>query len=773
MTEEITPFVDSLPNDDVPETRSRPQPTTRPISRSIAKTPSSLPWSQDILKETVVHELQDTVFEHEDLLQAVYPVPVDAKLSKSIDEFVAAEPTKNRGFDTGPETPNYKPLILFLNEILALLPPNSRSYHTLLTFIASTLQVQGTPDGIADIKPDGVGVHRKSLHPLHWLSTEVAIEVNNNWAEMLVRAATYGRAMLEQCGRWCSVVLCFNHKQQAFRFCWYTRLGSFQTPAMRYTNQDELGQVVRGIIGLAACSRFNSGIDGFRDHNNGLFFALPLSLRSTSSPNSDWCIPGCATHVFRLKLITEHLNDEDQKALSSTVPIDAHLARLSMNITTNGKRTIRQALAQATDDWEPLAKSLNDAVHSVITSDQTLTSATLSRLQSLSPPVPEQISDVCLPKSSLSLSPRPSLIVKMFFPVIRPGEHPIEPKMLESVQGIHGVPPIISHKLVDHSTPMKVFTRHRPLKASDWAKVHSSPNAELKVEERHCLFVFFETGGESLKTVKEPIELVYVLVDSIIGHLDCFLKEFLCRDPSYGNILRLKVIEMRTTSDISKNAFAGDARFDFLAPHLKKCMGVIIDGELAVRLGVPRERAQHSSGTPAFMSLRLMSNWQANLLRTAIDDLESYIWVLAWGILCMIPEPTKKERSWIKAFSSGDYGILELGKDSMCQRFNRFSSRPEPISAEMRAVMPLLTYWMEISYAAAKELRKVLGEPQDEIDEETLDLGAEDLYRGKHDTEAQADPEKFQAELHDLCLKYYIKYLQVAVSFLERRKQYN
>ncbi|KAJ7584379.1 hypothetical protein C8J56DRAFT_950898 [Mycena floridula] len=748
MAEEITPLTSSLP-----------QPTTRPISRSIAKTPSSLPRSQDILKETVVHELQDAVFEHEDLLQAVYPVPVDANLSKSIDEFVAAEPTKNRGFDTGLETLNHGPLIRFLNEILALLPPNSRSYHTLLTFISLTLRVQGTPHGL--------GVHKKPLHPLHWFSTEVAIEVKNNWAEMLVQAATYGRAMLEQCGRWCSVVLCFNHKQQAFRFCWYTRLGSFQTPAMRYTNQDELGQVVRGIIGLAACSRFNSGIDDFRDHNNnGLFFALPLSLRSTSSPNLDWCIPG---------FDHGHLNDEDQKALSSTVPIDAHLARLSMNITTNGKRTIRQALAQATDDWEPLAKSLNDAVYSVITSDQTLTSATLSRLQSLSPPVSEQIGDVCLPKSSLSLSPRPSLIVKMSFPVICPGEHPIEPKMLESVQGIHGVPPIISHKLVDHSTPMKVFTRHRPLKASaDWAKVHSSPNAELKVEERHCLFVFFETGGESLKTVKEPIELVYVLVDSIIGHLNCFLKKILHRDPSYGNILRLNVVEMRTDSDISKNAFASDARFDFLAPHLKKCMGFIIDGDLAVRLGVPREQAQRSSGTPAFMSLRLISDWEASPLRTAIDDLESYIWVLVWSILCMIPEPTKKERSWIEALSSDDYNILNQGKDSVCQRFNRFSSRPESVSAEMRAVMPLLTHWLEISYSAAKELRKLLGEPRDEI-EEIFDLVAQDWDRGKHGTEAQADPdpEKFEAELHDLCLKYYIEYLQTAILFLEGRKQYN
>lgn len=97
------------------------------------------------------------------------------------------------------------------------------------------------------------------------------------------------------------------------------------------------------------------------------------------------------------------------------------------------------------------------------------------------------------------------------------------------------------------------------------------------------------------------------------GHLNLYLTNILHRDPASGNILILKEVEHRTSEDISKNAFKDDpryfaiffgtsrfiltncCRFDFLAPHLKICKGVIIDGDMAIRLDKERVTAKHRS----------------------------------------------------------------------------------------------------------------------------------------------------------------------------------
>ncbi|KAJ7577406.1 hypothetical protein C8J56DRAFT_1061062 [Mycena floridula] len=765
-----------------PQTPARPDKTTSsshsstPVSRSSAKISSSVPRSQEKLKDLLAHELFDAVFEHEDLLETVYPLPPNAPLDKRINDFVAAELANTpRAFSKKAEGPNYQPFTEFLNAILALLPPESRPYHKLLLFLTSTRQIQGTPDGAGDIKPDGVGVHRRSLDPLHWSSTEVAMEVKKTWPEMLAQAATYGRALLEQCPRWYSVVICFNHHQQTMRFCWYTRIGSFQTPAMHYNNKEDLTKFVRGLIGLASCNRFDSGIDDFRYYSeNGLFFALPLTLASKETHKWLWwksvavlcqriSILGRATHVFRLDLVTELLTEAEKKLLSFAVP---SLATLSLDssepVTTSGRAVTRSRARRARDapkpsvDLEPLATTLNDAVNDIVGDQASLDSTTLDKLRNLTPQGSPWTADVPLPKSLLSTSPPPSLIVKMSLPVLRPGEVPIEPEMFEAVQGMHGIPEIIGHKLINTSKRMERFTNHRSFKASsDWTSAYSSLDGELSVENRHFLLIFLGTEGISLYDEKDPVKIVYALVDGMIGHLNLYLKNFLHRDPSVGNILMLKSVQKRSAAQIAKNAFHAQMvntshSFEFLSPHLKNCMGVIIDGDMAVRLGGPREKAKHGWGTPLFMSQRLMSRWKENPLRTAVDDLESFVWVLIWTILCLIAKfstPTDIEQRWIENLSTDGHKDLATAKESILFFFT--NDGPEEISREMELLQPLLQIWFSLIPRSRNALSGLLGERRGSTESQNLD-----------------------DDLHHLILDTYVGYLTAGVEFLKDTGQY-
>ncbi|KAF8491034.1 hypothetical protein F5888DRAFT_1738123, partial [Russula emetica] len=68
--------------------------------------------------------------------------------------------------------------------------------------------------------------------------------------------------------------------------------------------------------------------------------------------------------------------------------------------------------------------------------------------------------------------------------------------------------------------------------------------------------------------------------------------------------------------------------------NVNDCRGFLIDGDHAIKW---REfsGSQSISGTMPFMSMRLLGTWQGDdaTIHTALDDLESFLWVLIWGIV--------------------------------------------------------------------------------------------------------------------------------------------
>ncbi|KAH9044431.1 hypothetical protein EDB85DRAFT_1854026 [Lactarius pseudohatsudake] len=110
----------------------------------------------------------------------------------------------------------------------------------------------------------------------------------------------------------------------------------------------------------------------------------------------------------------------------------------------------------------------------------------------------------------------------------------------------------------------------------------------------------------------------------IIGHYNLFLGGILHRDISCGNILRLREPINRLVPILGRNV------------NLNVCRGFIIDGDHAIEW---RKSATASSlersGTLPFMSMRLLDAWDFGepAMHTAVDDLESFLWVLIWSLV--------------------------------------------------------------------------------------------------------------------------------------------
>ena len=569
---------------------SKPQQfVSAPVSYLKSKTSSQAigagPRTQEQLMEALSHELINGVFETTRPIENVYTCP--EQLYRPIDEFVAREMAKPRDFSPV-ERENYIPLQDLLNDILAIIPEHLKkgTYYEKLRFSAYDRPVKDLIDGRSKLQPNLVGSLIEAIIE-EWFDVEIAVEVKNRWADLQKQASTYGRAMLEQCLRWFSVVIGFNHASQQFRMMWYTREGSFQTRRLGYRSSDDLTVFVRGLVGLALASASDIGKELFKSRRDAILLSLPvipkrLSMHPSPLASCVWqvdavfcqriCILGRATHVYRVVL-----HDASVMAIEK---VFARGLKLNFPDTTDafitatrlGPYTRARARSVAADR-EPVVhlqtgvrKRGRQELGDTINAGMAWLLHSARREQRLQPFPDYNFSGI----APFVTDDGETLIVKESWPLRR--HSAIESGMFRSVQGQHGIPDVLGSWNVPHH--MDVFTGLSPFQhPEDWPPIPKPPSDQSHLpEERVHQFFFMRTEGCPL--VKQPdVEIiVHAIVDGIIGmrshrtsmstdlrstgHLNLFLGGYLHRDPAIGNILCRKEVQHRNDTHIQTNNFA-------------------------------------------------------------------------------------------------------------------------------------------------------------------------------------------------------------------------
>lgn len=155
------------------------------------------------------------------------------------------------------------------------------------------------------------------------------------------------------------------------------------------------------------------------------------------------------------------------------------------------------------------------------------------------------------------------------------------------------------------------------------------------------------------------------------------------------------------------------------------------------------------------MSYRLIYNWVENdpCLHTAIDDLESFPWVVFWAALHS-HDSTSKMMEWAGELSQDSPAALKKAKISIrTEIIGEYQAlNLTKYSPFFGSIYSLLQNWFILAAEAQKAVNS--------------------LAHPSRLNDPLFDHTKFVAELRDLCLDYYVKYLEAGVEFLRKNGVY-
>ncbi|KAI0311522.1 hypothetical protein OF83DRAFT_1177490 [Amylostereum chailletii] len=149
------------------------------------------------------------------------------------------------------------------------------------------------------------------------------------------------------------------------------------------------------------------------------------------------------------------------------------------------------------------------------------------------------------------------------------------------------------------------------------------------------------------------------------------------------------------------------------------------------------------SGTLPFMPIRRLVTWEEPFFHTPLDDVESAVWTGVWAALYSSKEWTVRESKWVDGLRSDNPDTL-AGTKSLI--IDLEDTNEDELSEPLKTLKPLFEEWLLIVREVSKKLRASLSDP--------ADLPSD-------------------AEVQELCLPYFVKYLRQGVDFLRKRGVYD
>ncbi|KAJ7221738.1 hypothetical protein GGX14DRAFT_671120 [Mycena pura] len=438
-----------------------------------------------------------------------------------------------------------------------------------------------------------------------WSEAEIAVEVKDSWALVLLQGTIYGRAMmLTRKSRLWSLVICFNHIQKSTRFVFFHRGGMLASEICTLKTESGLKKYAYMMtFVLTRQNHFEAGMDPSR--TDTLIHLPYLGLWQWECDlwyRASLC--GRSTEVIRLNKVDDS---------SSCHPGDP------------------------TDD-------LSDSVK-VPRPSRNLTSAQLAAMRAI------RRADTGQPPStpvfhwvpSLNVAENPiKLILKDSWPHASRADN--EAKMFAAAQWMFGIPDVIvSYEprevcAGDHCiykqffdgdiTEIKYFSAYGGTPADNPEDI----KPELRAHRRSVI----ASEGKSLSHAVGPKQLATAIVHAMIGYSNYFEGGWVQRDISDGNVLLHETppqfkdgrrINAPPESRIGKTY------------NQSVCLAFITDGDQAVEWAETRSNMTHRSGTVPFMSIRLLKTFTMTATEevdgphTPLDDLESFLWLFVWFLL--------------------------------------------------------------------------------------------------------------------------------------------
>ncbi|KAH8108714.1 hypothetical protein DFH11DRAFT_1069847 [Phellopilus nigrolimitatus] len=339
----------------------------------------------------------------------------------------------------------------------------------------------------------------------------------------------------------------------------------------------------------------------------------------------------------------------------------------------------------------------------------------------------------------------------------------VEMTMSQILQGHHDTPDILKLGDITVPRPTRIFSDLKDIQAC---------NGYYRMRNVGCPirnYLITSTKGESLIGA-EPYDIARAAVDGIIGHLNLFLLGYLHQNVSCDNVLKMPEVVQLSRDDIQKTNICFShpnlqkiGKFDFLMEHMNERLGFIVDDDEAVEWRKGREAGRHRSGTMPFISSRIIRGWAYDkfTLFTAIDDLESFAWMVLWCALHKLKNPTMLEAFWIEFLSSNTFRRVLYGKSSILDELSKELTRDtSTFSKPLMLLLPLVSKWLSVAQKATDRLDTFLLAFVKISQYETLeDVIADSVFANERNG--------FYEQLEDLCIDVYAEYLQAGVEFLK------
>ncbi|PBK71540.1 hypothetical protein ARMSODRAFT_954325 [Armillaria solidipes] len=207
-----------------------------------------------------------------------------------------------------------------------------------------------------------------------------------------------------------------------------------------------------------------------------------------------------------------------------------------------------------------------------------------------------------------------------------------------------------------------------------------------------------KTEGKDLREAATVQILLKAILHAMLGLYSVYLNGWIHRDVNISSVILLAQPEMRCVDNLL-----------CLTPErrqlLGKCIGMLVDDnqgtEEAILFDTTKEVSEPGTpGTLTFMSGRLLRALvlQTRTIVTAIDDLESFIWVLCWAVfeICLKHRKLNPLEQLFRDDLHRPSDIARMIKEKTVYGFS-LQQTQFPFGQSLTSIAPLVEKWCNLA----------------------------------------------------------------------------